>query len=416
MSKIIFHIDVNSAYLSWTAIHRLQQGDTLDIRTIPSAIGGDELSRHGIVLAKSESAKKQGVTTGNSLREALARCPNLLIVPPDYSLYAKASQAMVTILREYSPKIQQFSVDECFLDYTNMQAIYGDPIKLAHTIKNRIRYELGFTVNIGISHNKLLAKMASDFKKPDNVHTLFSHEIEDKLWPLPVVELFMVGSKTRNKLLNLGIYTIGDLANADTTILSDYMKSHGLLVQSFARGIDHSTVKKSNFEVVKGIGNSTTIRFDVDNREVAYKVILSLCETVCMRLRASDFIAQLVSVSIVTAEFGYASHQRKLSFGTDSTSQIFQIATELFDELWSNEPIRKLGVRISELTDNDFTQLCVLETTIDLKERQKDHTIDTIRKKHGSNAVYRACFLHSGINPMSGGIGEEHYPVMTSIL
>jgi DNA polymerase-4 len=236
------------------------------------------------------------------------------------------------------------------------------------------------------------------------------------MWPLPVDELFMVGRQTKRQLHQLGIHTIGDLAQANTDMLYTYMKSHGLLIQSFARGLDHSPVRKSNFEVVKGIGNSTTIRFDANTYDIAYKVLLSLCETICMRLRSSELVCQLISVSIVTADFKHASHQRKLYSTTDSTSHIFYIAKELFDELWAGSPIRKLGIRISELSDNDFTQLCVLDTDDYIKEQRKDHAVDQIRRKHGTTAIYRACFLHSGIKPMSGGVGEEHYPVMTSLL
>jgi len=209
--RIIFHLDVNSAYLSWTAAYRLQQGHTLDLRTIPSVIGGDELSRHGIVLAKSMSAKKYGIKTGNPLRTALQQCPHLTIIPPDYHLYSKASKAIVSILREYSPHVQQFSVDECFLDYTSMNNLFSSPLEAAKTISNRVRIELGFTINIGISTNKLLAKMASDFQKPNGIHTLFYDEIASKMWPLPVGDLFMVGRKTQAKLHALGILTIGDL-------------------------------------------------------------------------------------------------------------------------------------------------------------------------------------------------------------
>ena len=257
--RIIFHLDVNSAYLSWTAAHRLQQGHTLDIRTVPCVIGGDELSRHGIVLAKSIPAKKYGIQTGNPLRLALEQCPKLMVFPPDYELYAKASKAMVSILREYSPKVQQFSVDECFMDYTSMSHLFGDPMEAAYSIKNRIRDELGFTMNVGISTNKLLAKMASDFSKPDKVHSLWKHEIPAKMWPLPVSDLFMVGRQTAKKLYQLGILTIGDLAHTPLSILTTHFKSFGILIHQFANGIDAATVKSSNFEVVKGMGNSTTV-------------------------------------------------------------------------------------------------------------------------------------------------------------
>jgi phosphoglycerol geranylgeranyltransferase len=222
--RLIFHIDVNSAYLSWEAVYRLQQGAEIDLRTIPSVVGGDVESRHGIVLTKSIPAKKYGIQTGETLFTARQKCPDLVVVPPHYELYMLCSNAMVNILKEYTPTIQRYSVDECFLDFTSMENFYEDPVELAYTIKDRIRNELGFTASVGISNNKLLAKMGSDIKKPDAVITLFPIEIKDKMWPLPVEDLFMVGRATLTKLHNLNIFTIGDLANFDLKILKEKLK------------------------------------------------------------------------------------------------------------------------------------------------------------------------------------------------
>ncbi len=415
-SRVIFHLDVNSAYLSWTAAYRLEQGYPIDLRTIPSVIGGDELSRHGIVLAKSIPAKKYGIKTGNPLRLAKEQCPNLTIVPPDYNLYQKASKAMVAILKEYSPHVQQFSVDECFLDYTSMEHLFGSPLDAAYAIKERIRNELGFTINIGISVNKLLAKMASDFKKPDRVHTLYPEEIAEKMWPLPVSDLFMVGRQTARKLHKLGILTIGDLANTNLETLTTHFKSFGIMIHQYANGIDSATVKTSNFEVVKGIGNSTTIRFDVRDRNEAHLVLLSLCESVGMRLRQGNYCTGLVSVMIVTNEFSAMGHQRKLDVATDSTTYIHAIAKELFDELWDGTPIRKLGVRVTDLQDSTYFQQSLLIQFDFDKQRKIDTCIDELRTRYGKKAIQRASFLHSGLAPVTGGIGEDGYPVMTSIL
>lgn len=414
--RIIFHLDVNSAYLSWTAAYRLQQGFTVDLREIPCVIGGDELSRHGIVLAKSMSAKKYGIQTGNPLRLALEQCPNLTIVPPDYSLYQKASKAMVAILREYSPHVQQFSVDECFLDYTDMEHLFGSPLEAAYSIKERIKKELGFTINIGISTNKLLAKMASDFQKPDRIHTLFPHEIQRKMWPLPVGDLFMVGRQTSKKLHQLGIHTIGDLARTAPETLTYHFKSFGLMLYQYANGIDSAVVRKSNFEVIKGIGNSTTVPFDVLTADDAYLVLLSLCESVGMRLRHSNFCTGLVGISIVSNEFNACSHQRKIDVATDSTTYIYTICKELFDELWEHYPIRKLGVRVTDLQDNTYFQSSFLVQFDFIRQKQLDDCMDSIRIKYGKRTIQRASFIHSGMSPITGGIGEEGYPVMTSIL
>ncbi|HEX9059749.1 MAG TPA: DNA polymerase IV, partial [Clostridia bacterium] len=332
--KIIFHVDVNSAYLSWEAVNRLQHGSSLDLRTVPSIVGGDEASRHGIVLAKSIPAKAHKIQTGESLYAARQKCPNLIIVPPHYDLYMQCHNAMIEILREYSPSVQIFSIDECFLDYTNMDSIWGSPIEAAHNLKDRIYKELGFTVNVGISTNKLLAKMGGDLKKPDMVHTLFPEEIKKKMWPLPVEDLYGVGRATAPKLHQLGIYTIGELANTDPEILKYKLKSFGQVIWNYANGIEDSNVSQGGRPPIKGIGNSTTISFDVDNKSDAYKVLLSLTETVGMRLRQAGFCARLVSVSIRTNEFLHYSHQRKFSIPTDSTTAIYETACKLFDECW----------------------------------------------------------------------------------
>jgi DNA polymerase-4 len=416
VKKIIFHIDVNSAYLSWSAAHFLQKGHPTDLRKIPSIVGGNENSRHGIVLAKSIPAKKYNIKTGESLRSAFNKCPKLISVLPDYNLYMKTSSSMLKIINEYSPTIQRFSIDECFIDYTNMEKHFGEPVDAAFKIKERIKEELGFTVNIGISNNKILAKMASDFKKPDNIHTLYPDEIQYKMWHLPVSDLFMVGSKTKSKLNNLGINTIGELAGCSNNMLYSHFKSHGLLIKNYANGIDNSVVRKSNHPLIKGMGNSTTIRFDVEDKETAYKVILSLTENVCMRLRSANLSTKLICIYITTNNFHHHSHQRKIDITTDSTNYIYNIAKELFNELWNGYPIRKLGVRVSELVCNDYTQLSLFNSDVSEKYKAIDKSIDNIRSKYGNDAIYRASFLHSGISPITGGIGEENYPVMTSIL
>lgn len=413
--RIIFHIDVNSAYLSWESVYRLQHGAAVDLRDIPSAVGGDEASRHGIILAKSGPAKKYKIHTGESLFAAKQKCPNLVIVPPHYDLYMQCSAALIRLLEEYSPDIQIFSIDECFMDYTNTEKLLGEPLALAYKIKERIKEELGFSVNIGISSNKLLAKMGGDLEKPDKIHTLFPDEIAQKMWPLPVSELYMVGKATAPKLYKMGIYTIRDLATADPELLKYKLKSYGQMIRNFANGIEESSISTGGHVDVKGIGNSTTISFDVEDAKTAHMVLLSLVETVAMRLRHSKFCAQLVSVSIKTNEFVSCSHQQKIYIPTDSTMKIYDIACQLFDEIWNGEKIRHLGVRVSELCTNEFIQLSLLEKDCQ-KQRQIDITIDQIRMKYGSKAIIRSAFLHSRLSPISGGVIEEGYQMMSSIL
>ena len=411
--RIIFHIDVNSAYLSWTAAHKLQQGETLDLRTVPSVVGGDVESRHGIVLAKSIPVKKYNIQTGEPIYKALGKCKGLIVVPPNYNLFMKCSNAMVELLREYSSEIQRFSVDECFLEMSNYKENY---LKKAEEIKSRIEKELGFTVNIGISNNKLLAKMASDFKKPNNIHTLFPEEIEKKMWPLPVEDLFMVGRATKPKLNKLNIYTIGELARYDYDILIRVFKSFGKTLYEYASGIDDSEVRKSNHVNIKGMGNSTTIAYDIDTTEEAFKVLLSLTETTAARLRKSGNLCSLVAVSIKTNDFISYSHQRKLIAPTDSTNIIFNNIKEAFTRSWKGEAIRHLGVRVTEFNNNDFYQSSIFEDNNVEKYRKLDKAMDNIRAKYGTTSVIRSTFLYSGVRPLTGGNGEEDYLFMSSIL
>lgn len=296
-NSLIFHIDVNSAFLSFEAAYRLQKGCSLDLRNIPAVVGGDPSSRHGIVLAKSIPAKKYKIETGEPIYSAKIKCPKLYVVPPNFELYIMCSKAMVELFKTYTPLVEQFSIDECFLDFSNMENHYDDHILLANNIREHVKKELGFTVNIGISTNKLLAKVASDFKKPDLVHTLYPHEIKEKMWPCAVEDLFMVGKSTVKKLHNLNIFTIGDLANYDLKILKDVFKSHGETIWLFANGIENSKVKVLGKTSAKAMGNSRTIEFNVEDRSTAHKIILSLCETVAMRLRKSGNFASLVSIS-----------------------------------------------------------------------------------------------------------------------
>lgn len=393
--RVYFHIDVNSAFLSWEAVDRLKKGDesTVDIRNIPSAIGGDVAKRHGIVLAKSIPAKKYGIVTGESISEALKKCPSLFIAPPNHKLYQKYSEAFIKILEDYSPDIEQFSVDEAFIDVTGTRRLFGEPVALAHTIKDRIRDELGFTVNIGISDVKLLAKMASDFKKPDMIHTLYFEEIEQKMWPLPVEDLFYVGKSTKDKLYTMGIRTIGELANTDKKILATNLKSHGELIWNIANGIDISNLH-SKTDKNKGYGNSTTVAVDITESESARIVLLSLCETVAKRLRADKVKGELITVTIKDNNFQSYSHQKQIDYATNSTSDIFEYAMEIFNEMWEGTPIRLLGVSAGKLqTPDQAVQLSLFDDDIHIKREACDVAIDKIREKFGKDAIKRATYL-----------------------
>lgn len=420
MGKIIFHIDVNSAFLSWTAVEKLKNGSEVDIREIPAIIGGDEASRHGIVLAKSVSAKKYGVTTGEPIASALRKCASLVMEPPDHKMYHEYSKRLMEYFRTYTPDIEQLSVDECFLDYTPIAHLYGEPVAFAHQLKDEVREKFGFTVNVGISEVKILAKMASDFEKPDKVHTLWKSEIEQKMWPLPISELFMVGKSSLPKLRNLGIRTIGDLARMNPELLEAHFKSFGKLIWENANGIG-SDVVESEETAAKGVGNSTTLREDVIDADNAKKVLLTLAESVSGRLRKHEFLAGNVTVEIKYSNFTKCSHQAPFLSPTNSTAKIYELSCRLFDELWNGSPIRLLGIRTSKLQDvSEPVQMSLFdmefpkETKV-VKQVKKgpsgekleklDKAMDEIKKRYGETAIVRGSILMKDKGP--GSAQEE---------
>lgn len=393
MERVIFHIDVNSAFLSWEAVERLKRGETVDIRTIPSAVGGDIATRHGVILAKSVPAKKYAVTTGEPVVDALRKCPQLFLVKPDHELYRRNSRAFIAILRQYSDVIEQFSIDEAFVDMTGTRRIFGEPLEAADRIRKQIRDELGFTVNIGISSNKLLAKMASDFEKPDKVHTLFPEEVPGKMWPLPVRDLFFVGKAAERRLQEMGIRTIRDLANADRAFLNANLKKQGDILWRYANGMDDSPVEPVRADN-KGYGNSTTLSFDVTDAKTAKGILLELTEKVCARLRQDDMKVESVSVQFRFSDLTRASHQCALTCATNITQEIYAKVCRLFDEKWDGTPIRLLGVSTAKASREESGRQMNLFDTTDYEKLEKlDKAMDTIRQKYGTKAIQRASFI-----------------------
>ncbi|MBR2620270.1 MAG: DNA polymerase IV [Firmicutes bacterium] len=409
---LIFHVDANSAYLSWTAAALLEDGYDLDLRTIPSAIAGDPNNRHGIILTKSIPAKKYGITTGESLMEARKKCPGLIVHPPDYDLYLDCSEAMYSILYEYTPQIQRYSVDENFCDMSRCPEAVKDPVGVANEIRGRIKHELGFTVNIGIGNNKLCAKMAGELKKPDMVHTLWPEEIEDKLWPLPVRELFMVGRATEKKLKKFGINTIGDLAKAQPEFLKGFLHSHGILVHQYANGIDNTEVTVNDEVMQKGLGNGLTYAYDLQTAEEIAKELLALCERVGARLRRKKCAAGIVTVHLRNSDLRGYSHQLKLPGHIGTTDEIFETAKALASEMWRGEPIRAMSVSVSEFCREDEVQLSMFDKTGREKNERLDHTIDNIRKIFGERSIFRGTFANSDISPIQGGVNDGNYLMM----
>ncbi len=402
MERLIFHIDVNSAFLSWEAARRVKEG-LPDLREIPSAVGGDPKTRTGIVVAKSIPAKKYGIQTGEPVAMALRKCPDLVVVPSDFSLYTKNSQAFKAICKSYAPAMESFSIDEVFLDMTGTSLIYPDPIAVAYEIKDKIYGELGFTVNVGISVNKLLAKMASDFEKPNKVHTLFPSEIPSKMWPLPIRELLFLGKASEKKLIDFGIHTIGELAREkESNIQALLGEKTGHQLYQYARGIDNSPVLEIP-EESKGFSVEKTFNDDIVSLEQVQPILLEQCDILAARMRRKGKKCTCISVTFRTLDFKNRSHQTKLPNATDMTDEIYANARTLFREFWKGQPLRLVGVALTGLTDDGFEQMSLFEDTKKKEQRQKlDAALDSIRIKFGNDKITRASIMNS-----NSGIGRK---------
>lgn len=397
MKRLVFHVDVNSAYLSWESARRVAAGES-DLRTIPAAIGGDRENRTGVILAKSIPAKKLGIRTGEPVGMALRKCPDLVLARPDFRLYESCSKAFMDICRKYAPAVEKYSIDECFLDMTGTGTLYPDPLEIAARIKNEIRDTLGFTVNVGIGNNKLLAKMASEFEKPDKVHTLFSEEIPEKMWPLPIGDLFTVGYATAERLKKARITTIGGLAHLELRQAESLLgvKLGGQL-WNYANGLDDSPVRAEP-EPAKCYGNSTTLSEDVRTAAQAHKVLFALADSVTARMRADDTRAGCVAVTIRSNDFRDRSHQRKLPETTDVTSEVYEISKTLFAELWDGRtPLRLLGISLTDLVRGGCEQQSLFPDPKRDRERQLDQTMDSLRNRFGSETVVRGAAFRSDL-------------------
>lgn len=404
--KIFFHVDVNSAYLSWEAAKRSKENIAgKDLREIASAVSGDPNKRSGIVLAKSQIAKKFGVNTGEPIEIAKRKCPQLYVVPANFDLYIESSNKLIKLLNEYSPYVYQYSIDEAFIDMTGTDRLFGNPKICADNIRNRIKKELGFTVNIGIGNNMLTAKMAGEFSKPDKTHTLFKDEIESKMWPLGIEELFFVGDKTANKLRNLGFVSIGDLAKADINFIIKRFKKHGEIIHRHANGEEGYVFLKKNIKN-KSIGNSSTTAYDISEIEQANQLILSLCETVCARLRKKNMKAGVLSIEIVDMNFENYTKQRKLNVDTNAVNIIYKEACDMFIEIWNKTPIRHIGITTSNVENKKVEQLNFFDNA-NIKEENLYDAVDKIRDKYGEDSIKRASFIGKNISHMEGGISKK---------
>ncbi len=389
--RIIFHIDCNNAFLSWTAVHMLHSGSKIDIRNRYAVIGGKESERKGIVLAKSNLCKKCGVVTGETLYAARRKCPYLEVYQPEFKIYRKYSDIMYTYLCNYSKKIERYSIDECFIDFSDNLEIKKDPVRWAYKIKNEIRDNFGFTVNVGVGNNKLLAKMASDFSKPDKVHTLFSNEIKDKMWGLPIEDLFMIGRASSKKLRELGINTINDLAHTDREYLARYFKSMSKMMWEYANGIDESLVE-SDYGNPKSISNSCVLPYNYSNIDDIYQEIKRLSEMTGKKLREKKMYSPNVMVWVKFDDFTKISKQLTLDNLINSDKDIYECAIKLFNKIWntdSDKKVRSLCVGVSNLTDKYMVQLSMFENN-NIKDNEEDKlkkTLNNIKEKYGDKSI-----------------------------
>lgn len=388
--RIIMHIDVNNAFLSWSAIDLLNKGSKYDIRNSYAVIGGDPSARRGIVLAKSNPAKKQGVVTAETLYSAKKKCPALRVYPPNFKFYNEMSQKMFDLLKKYTPDIEVASIDECYLDYGKVKNIYGDEVEFAYKIQKEIYDTLGFTVNIGIANNKLCAKMASDFSKPYKVHTNFVDEIKDKMWPLDVSELFGVGKKTSEKLKKIGINTIGELANTTFEKLYPYFKNQANYLIDIANGIDDNEVISLPPEP-KGIGTEVTLSKDIDDKIVLYNYLENLAEDIALRLNANKKYAHVICVILKDDMFKRYSHQKKLINAIQNSKDIFKASKEILDEMYDNRKIRLIGVRAEKLVSNLSHQESLFDNFKDTeKNNDLDKTLLDLKNKYGNKIINKA--------------------------
>lgn len=389
--RIIFHVDVNNAFLSWTALYLLKQGYQVDIRNIPSIIGGDESKRHGIVLAKSPVAKKYGIKTAETIYSARRKCPNLQIFPPNHKWYYEQSRIFHEYLRQYTPNTQKYSVDEAYLDFSGMHYIYDDYIKLAYKIKDGIKEKFGFTVNVGVANNMLCAKMASDFEKPDKVHTLFVDEVKSKLWPLPIDELFMVGKKTAERLKKIGIHTIGELANTDISLLKKHFKNQAQFLKDSANGIDYSKVERP-ISKTESISTTETLVRDVSEKSELTQILFRQTDDVARQLRERGKYCNVVAIIYKNSNFESYSKQIKLERATNNTAEIYKVVLHLLESSFRNEAIRLIGVRLADLSKSNARQVSLFDQEEEINESDDavQKVVDFLNHRFGNNSVIPA--------------------------
>lgn len=385
--RVILHSDINSCYATIEHLHHPELAGK------PLAVGGDPEARHGIVLTEDYLAKKKGVKTGMALWQAKQVCPEITFVPPNMDLYLRFSRMAHEIYADYTDLQEPYGIDECWLDVTDSKIIKGDGLTIAKEISNRMKKELGVTVSIGVSFNKIFAKLGSDYKKPDAITTMYKEEFKTKAWKLPVSDLLYVGRATNNKMQKYGIHTIGDLARTDIDWITSVFGKMGAILWSFANGYDESPVKKENTSApIKSIGNGTTTPRDLETDDDVKIVLYNLAESVAARLRKNGFKCRVVEISIRDNKLVSFSRQKKLQNATNITGEIAQSAYALFQEnyLWNN-PIRSLGVRGSDLVNDNYWEQLDIFSSAEYREKllKADRAVDDIRRRFGYFSIQR---------------------------
>ena len=387
MARVILHCDMNSFFASVELLSRPE------LRDAPVAVCGDPASRHGVILAKNEAAKKFGIVTAETIWQARKKCPELVLLPPHHHLYREYSRKVNAIYDQYTDLVEPFSVDESWLDVTDSCSLKGDGMTIAAEISRRIKFELGITVSIGVSWNKIFAKLGSDYKKPDAITEISKQNYRHIVWPLPAEDLLFVGPATKRKLRDYGIRTIGHLAEADPGILSRRLGKMAYILHAFANGEDQTPVSRENTSApIKSIGNSTTTPRDLVNESDVAIVVYLLAESVAARLRDNHFKGDVVEISVRDKDLYSFTRQHKISMPTNITSEIAAVAMKLFRESYKWEkPIRSMGVRVSDLVLEDCP--IQLDLFISQEQREKQHrvdvAVDTIRRRFGFYAIQR---------------------------
>lgn len=391
MNRAILHSDANCFYAS------VEMMLNPSLQGKPVAVCGSTEERHGIVLAKSELAKRAGVKTGQANWEARQTCPGLIVVPPQYDQYLKYSKLLRNIYLRYTDLVEPYGMDECWLDVTDSQLLFGNSEKIAHDIRRSVKRELGLTVSIGVSFNKVFAKLGSDMKKPDAVTVLDQNHWRDKVWALPVSDLLFVGRSTTKKLLDRNVYTIGDLAKIDPRFLLTWFGKNGLMLSRFANGEDTSRIMQNEYSApIKSVGHGITCSCDLHSDESVWKVILELCQDIGHRLRRYNLAAKGVRLFVRNNDLNNSQFQSKLDFPTQSPMEIAQAARILFQQRYSwNTPVRAISVTSYDLVpSNQPIQLSLFgDETKRIRQQKLEDCIDSIRSRFGKRSIVSASLL-----------------------